>query len=284
MLLLIYFFNLLLLSDQVEYKSNEPIIITVNINADSVYAAETVFYEKEFLNYQKETGQISKEEFDQKIQDTLISTASYAVIDNRNWKNKASIEILNNETRAWEKYPGKINLIEDEADTSFLLIERNGYYYIDWGIDPEDVEKMNPGTIKIRGKLLVRNQENNSTDSIYSEPQTLTIAKEKRSLNDSEYIQQLCTYFTRRGLYEKAMGYAQMFGEISDNEYQNNVLMGNIYERMGDYNNAIKAYMTAKGSVGDYPHQFDEYIDQKIQDILEQSPESMNQFLNKRTE
>lgn len=275
---LIYFFTLLLIPGQAEYCSNEPIVFTVNINADSAKAEQSVIYEKELLLFQKKTNKINEETFDQKSKELAIQKQNFSINDPENWKNKVAIEIYNEDEKKWSAFPVQTHLLDTKTESPTLKIEKNGYYIIDLGIDPDDTERLSSGHQKIRARLIVQNDKKRK-DTVCSEPVFIDLLTEKKLLNDMDYIKNLSSYFSRRGLQEKAMEFANLFNGMCTNCYEGKILLGQIYEEMGDYDNAIKYYITAKGETDSLSHQSNEYLESKIQEILEISPGSINKML-----
>jgi tetratricopeptide (TPR) repeat protein len=276
---LIYFFTFLLIPGQAEYCSNEPIVFTVNINADSAKAEQSVMYEKELLQYQKRTSKINEETFNQKSKELSVKKQNFSIIDKKNWKNKVAIEIFNDDEKKWSEYPIQTHLLDNKQESSTLKIEKNGYYFSDLGIDPDDTGKLSSGQQKIRARLLVRNVDKKRTDTVYSEPVYINLLTEKRPLKDQLFLKNLSIYYSRRGLNEKALEYANLFNEVCTNDYEGTILLGQMYEAMGDYDNAIKYFITAKGETDSLPHQSNEYLESKIQEILEISPGSIEKLL-----
>jgi tetratricopeptide (TPR) repeat protein len=274
---LIYFFTLLLIPGQAEYCSNEPIVFTVNINADSAKAEQSVMYEKELLQFQKRTDKINDETY-KKSKELLDLKQDFSVKDKRNWKNKVAIEFFNNNEKKWLAYPAPIHLLDNNIESPTLKIEKNGYYIIDLGIDPDDTERLSSGHQKIRARLIVQNNKKR-TDTVYSEPVLIDILAKDKPLNDQVLFKNLSIYYSRRGLNEKALEYANLFNEVCTNDYEGTILLGQMYEALGDYDNAIKYYITAKGETDSLSHQSNEYLESKIQEILEISPGSINTML-----
>jgi tetratricopeptide (TPR) repeat protein len=279
MITIIYFFFLLLNAEQKEICINEPVVLSTIINADSANAVQSRIYEKEFLLFQKNSGKITPEEYDAEKSKTSTQEESFAVKDSKCWKNRVSIEVYNEAIKTWQPYPETVHLMDFKSDSSSLRIEMNGYYSVDFGIDPETVETMNPGTQHIRARLLVENLIQNRMDTVFSEPETLVVVSERKSLKDPLFLKQLCIYYSRRGLNEKALEYATLYNQTNDNFYEAAILFGNVYEEMGDYDNALKYYLSVKGASEGMPHQYEEYLGTKIQGILSKSPESFNKLI-----
>lgn len=280
---LIYFFKILLLSTQLEYCSNEPIEVTVNIIADSSRTEETLMYQNELLNYQKSTDKISDETYNQRIKELADYDQNFIISDETNWKKKVFIEVFNANEKRWTGLSVPIYTLDNKVIVKFINIEKNKNYFVDLGIDPEDVEKLAVGKYNIRANLVVRNIEKNRLDTVTTEPFTIQLTAERKTIDNPRHVKKLCIYYSRRGMYEKAMEYARMFNE-KDHSIEGNILLGQVFEEMGDYDNALKSFITAKGEVKNLPHQYNEYLDSKIRGILSISPESFTKHLVKGVE
>ncbi|MCF8358773.1 MAG: hypothetical protein K9H26_08455 [Prolixibacteraceae bacterium] len=275
MFAIIYLFSIFFSTEKTEFFRNEPVIFTINIDADSVKAEKSILNKKLYLEFKKESGKITDDQFNEQIEQTELTKDLFVVEDTINWKNKAVVEFFSNEEKKWIKPYQQLHLLNNKYDTTIINIEKNQTHYIDWGIDPEDVQKMRTGTYKARAKVIFKNTSLNQNDTIYSQSFSFLILNKYRPTNSPEYLKDLSIYYTRRGLYEKAFEYAEMYNDQSGDDYSGAILQAEIYELIGDNNKALELYMSLKNRSEDLPHQYGEYLNQKIQSILQASPESV---------
>jgi tetratricopeptide (TPR) repeat protein len=254
----------------------EPVIISANISYSDNYINEYLESEMKILHDQLLDSIITKEEYDRclkEMQEIQSDSSTYLIKDDQPWKVKMQMQLYNDSLKTWSAVPWEVHFMSIIPE-NFPLELGSGYDYIfQFGIDPEDLEDIPVGKYTLRFTTDV--QKGDSTYVIFSEDAIMEVSGEYADPAEYNTIYKHVTYYTKRGLFEKAMEFADQLLAGNTNNVGGLTLKGNIYREMEDYDAALEYYFRAEheyDKISDYDENKLYIIDQirNVQNLMNQ--------------
>jgi tetratricopeptide (TPR) repeat protein len=241
--------------DRIELHRDEPLALTVSLtNPDAIHASShniAIDSRLELLKRKLEAGEVGQEGYEKERrsleEQKILAEAPSLGAQNRPWFKLISLfRIIDGESKqlAWP-----LHLLSYFPSTAIATLDGSTTCLVEFGLDPDDIGKIEPGKYRIRAVVeKVSSEKETGIRSFESNAVEIDVLATKLSEDAGEkegYLTTVATYYLKRGTLARASVIVEKILARDTHSLDGLTLLGQINEAKGDYKAALETYRKA---------------------------------------